>query len=101
MLLIIKTNNCKRSNWIEIERKNEYVQRLQVLLETHKISYPPDLYSLQGLAKARPLSSPFKFVLMKKAQELCYFSNLPLNKFGKLARTLISLLFIQYSTTVI
>ena len=29
-------------NWIEIERKNKYIQQLQELLETRGISYPSE-----------------------------------------------------------
>ena len=32
-------------NWIEIERKNQYIQTLQKILDSNNISYP-DEYSL-------------------------------------------------------
>lgn len=30
-------------NWIEIERKNEYIQTLQSILDNNKISYPKEI----------------------------------------------------------
>ena len=37
-----EANTLCHGNRIEIERKNEYIQQLQALLEEHDISYPSE-----------------------------------------------------------
>ena len=37
-----EANTLCHDNWIEIERKNEYIQQLQALLDKYNILYPDE-----------------------------------------------------------
>ena len=37
-----EANSLCHDNWIEIERKNEYIQQLQALLDKYNILYPDE-----------------------------------------------------------
>ena len=37
-----EANSLCHGNWLEIERKNEYIQQLQALLDTYGIPYPTE-----------------------------------------------------------
>lgn len=37
-----EANSLCHGNWLEIERKNEYIQHLQALLDTYDIPYLPE-----------------------------------------------------------
>ena len=72
-------------NWIEIERKNQYIQTLQEILDNNHISYPDEMQFnlIKGLATSQTLTSapherPSNQTLIKNPQKLCYFLCLPL-----------------------
>ena len=96
-----------QANWIEIERKNEYIQLLQSLLDkmVSHIQSNNDSLTLKGLAFARPSSSPLKFAphecpsrrtLNNYAVFIMKPSRKPLNKFGKPSQTLIIPIFFRF-----
>ena len=92
-----EANTLCHGNWIEIERKNEYIHRTTATAGIagrtwHLISlWISVCLSLKGLAFARPSSLPLKFAPHKRP------SRKTLNKFGKPSRTLI----IRYMTIFI
>lgn len=40
---LAKADELCHGNWIEIEKKNEYIHTLQIILEANQIPYPPEM----------------------------------------------------------